>query len=223
MSIEAQKRQGGRLLIENILAENTAAALTLTANGDYVQISGNYENGDIIHIAEPAELAGDYTVTQYDGATDLGFKSLFGLVADDLSGVSAVTGYKLDMLPACWGTDFNRNLGSWNTESITNGCGQTITLSSSFERGTLDLSFYQNWTIDLQNAIKDRFQENAPSLAIAYEPLGIDENGQAVQLGIQELSRALITGIDLSDPNDGVATGTINGTFVSKVVTARIA
>ena len=47
MSIEAQKRQGGRLLIENILAENTAAALTLTANGDYVEISGNYENGDI--------------------------------------------------------------------------------------------------------------------------------------------------------------------------------
>ena len=147
MAFTAQQRREGVLKIENILTEYTAANLTLTANGEYVAISGSYENGDIVHISEPLSLAGDYIVSQYDGADDLGFMSVYGLTADDIDGISEIKGYKVDMLPACWVTDFNLTMGTWNTEEITNGCGEVTTLPSTFERGEYSLTFQENFCI----------------------------------------------------------------------------
>ena len=223
MAVQMQERHGGVLQIENILAENTAAALTLTANGDYVSISGSYENGDIVRITEPAQLAGDYMVTQFDGNDDLGFKVLHGLIADDLSGISGdILGYKIELLPACWVTDISGNLGTWNTEEMKTGC-ETFTFSTGFERGEVTFNYNENWTIDLQLALKNAFQDNAPSVAVAYIPMGIDENNNKELLGLQETYKALLTGIDFDRPNDGASTGSLTLKLQSKVVTARIA
>ena len=221
MAIQMQQRHGGVLQIENILAENTAAALNLTVQGDFVSVSG-YENGDIVRITEPANLTGDYIVTQYDGNTDLGYTVLYGLTAADINGVSGIKGYKVELLPACWVTDFNGNLGTWNTEEMKTGC-ETFTFSTGFERGEVTINYNENWTIDLQLAIKNAFQENAPSVAVSFIPLGIDENNNKELLGLQETFKALVTGIEFDRPNDGASTGSMTLKIQSNVVTARIA
>lgn len=223
MAFTAQQRREGVLKIENILTEYTASNLTLTANGDYVAISGSYENGDIIHISEPRALAGDYIVSQYDGADDLGFKSVYGLTADDINGIDDIKGYQVEMLPACWVTDFNLTMGTWNTEEITNGCGEVTTLPSTFERGEYSLTFQENWDIDLQLALKNEFQKRTPTAVLSFEPMGIQETGERVRMGIQETARTLVTALSFDRPNEGISTGTMTLKVASDIVTARIA
>jgi len=94
MATKAQYREGGRLLIEDFTTEYIPTTLNVAGNQGYAQIQGNFEDGDIVHITEPADLAGDYVVSSYDGNESLGFMALFGLAADDVDG-ETVKGYKL--------------------------------------------------------------------------------------------------------------------------------
>ena len=229
MAIQYQERHGGKFQIENFLADNVAGALTLAANGDLVEITGNFENGDIIHIAEPSSLAGDYAVTQYDGNTDLGYKALFGLTADDLDGVDLATikGYKLEMLPVCWATDLDLDFGSWQTEEQRNGC-TSYTVTTGFERGEQTVNFKSLWREELQLALMQNFQEtrtnkSAPSVVFTFEPLGTDEKNQKALVGIQRSFRSLLTGLTLSEPNDGASTGTATFKITSQIDFVRLA
>ena len=229
MAIQYQERHGGKFQIENFLADNVTGALNLAANGDLVEITGNFENGDIIHIAEPSSLVGDYAVTQYDGNTDLGFNALFGLTADDLDGVdlAEIKGYKLEMLPVCWATDLDLDFGSWQTEEQRNGC-TSYTVTTGFERGEQTVNFKSLWREELQLALMQNFQEtrtnkSAPSVVFTFEPLGTDEKNQKALVGIQRSFRSLLTGLTLSEPNDGASTGTATFKITSQIDFVRLA
>jgi len=71
--------------------------------------------------------------------------------------------------------------------------------------------------------LKNEFQKKAPSVAVSFEPVALDEVGNKALIGLAEVWRGTVTGIDLDRPLDGVSTGTINLKVSSEIVTARIA
>lgn len=220
-----QKLKGGQILFEDLTATNTVSTLNITANGDYAEIAG-FNTGDFVRITEPANLAGDYVVTNFNGTVDLGFTAVFGLTANDVNSGVNIKGYKVAMVGGCFVTQNSLDLGTWNTDEWETLC-DTYKYSAGFSRGNYTFDFYEDWENNVLEALFDKYQEgdgqtNAPSVLFVLRPILSDKDNNGFLSAKVEYCKGLLTALSfdrgLSDPS----TGSITAELLGKVRHVRV-
>ena len=214
--------ENSKLFVEDISQELVFENKQLTTvDSDYVGFDGA-NVGDVIRIkSNDGTLDGVYYITEYNGDLKLSSPVIVGLDSMSTSGFNV----QIAVVPmtnfSCYLENETLEVGSWQFTEDKTACG-TKQIPAGFQRGSVSLTFKEDWEHEVQNAILMQHQTKSVSLAIIVQPQyrDVDSNESALLPKIEFTSGTIES---LSYNRQDVYSGTLNIKINSNIYRIRTA